>query len=473
MVKRILLLLGLIPTTSYGGLFWQNISDNDLKENLVFLAGQPVDKQIQIIASASPDFKAAVLKELYALSNEGDAFIYNVLSDPTSKNDFDTPLLSKLYDQSKEKGEFLNGILKRFSPEERQELINSLLDFVSYAELLQNISEEVCASVGVAANPVYFGALPQNLWLNLSYLPSFFDPTLLNALVNRDSHNEFDSFNQWGIWAQPFGFYLQSKQNQALKFNQYTAGISVGAEFVFFDRLAFGVGVVYSYSGIDWQPSQGAAAVNSLYFGPSLNYLFSNGFLGCTLIGAVNLNQIERSTNLFPDKTTAKKTVTNYTSWNLGGRLEGNLSLSPGGSLYFVPYFKVDYLTVFEPQTTEQLDDDVEMTINSLVESFLTSKVGLKLSWELFSSGMGFFIPYLSGGWINFTPLSISDYHFELAECSNLKNKVAINSWGQYYFGAGFAIVHKKAIEIALNYELTAGENSPVQRGDVRIELSW
>ena len=95
------------------------------------------------------------------------------------------------------------------------------------------------------------------------------------------------------------------------------------------------------------------------------------------------------------------------------------------------------------------------------------------MSREFYSSGVGFLIPSLSIGWINFTPLSINDYQFNIEECKGFKKKLEVNGWSQYYFGVGFSIVHENAILISLDYELTAGADSPLQAGRIRVELSW
>ena len=341
---------------------------------------------------------------------------------------------------------------------------------------MTNINPEVCSEIGANADPVYFGVMPIVDWINTAHFNSFFRPMMTEILTNRDLFNDFDTFNQWGVWVEPFGFYTQFKREaRHLQFNQYTIGLSAGAEITFFERLLLGLGAAYSYCGVEWEDqNHRQAGVNSLYLGPTFNYVFSNGYLGCSLIGVANLYHITRDTNLFPKKILKPiPTISDYMSFDLLARIEGGLSYTPGGQFYFYPTARFDYLNVFEQEATEQLDEETEMTVDGLNESFLCSKIGLKISREFYNHDFGYLIPSISFGWINFTPATTNSYQFHIGECQNIEKEVQVDTWSQYFIGAAFNLVHKKALVVGLEYELNMGAESPLQTGNIRIELSW
>ena len=165
--------------------------------------------------------------------------------------------LLALYDQAKEGGPaFLRELLRTQYPskEEQQNLINGLQEAPTYGDFLQNPSTNLCSQVEKTANPTYFGAIPVIDWLNTAHFAGFFNPAMTYALANRPCHNDFDTFNQWNLSIEPYGFYTQFRNEpDPLKFDQYTVGISAVGEYTFFDRLVLGLGLAYSHSGIEWK----------------------------------------------------------------------------------------------------------------------------------------------------------------------------------------------------------------------------
>ncbi len=357
-------------------------------------------------------------------------------------------------------------------PNKRQEFIDNLITQPTNKEYLLN--PNVCVDAGVAVNPFYVGVIPVVEWINTAYQPSYFKPTMTDILVNKAALNEFNSLNQWGLWIEPYGLNTHfRRKHQDLHFDLFTMGVNVGAEVTLSERILLGFGATYSHSVLDWEKKKDDLRLNSIYVGPFLGYLFSSGYLSLTLMGVGNFYDITRDVQLSP-KTARTHDQINQTSWDLLARLEGGFSYSPGGSFYFTPFAKVDYLHVFEQGCTETLEDDdpVELTIDSLYASFLSSKVGLKLTREWYNESYGYLIPNLSCSFLNFTPITQNEYHFEIEDCKS-DAKVNTDSWNQYSIGAGFTFVHKKGVLISLDYELTLGSNSPVQVGSIRAELSW
>ena len=134
-------------------------------------------------------------------------------------------------------------------------------------------------------------------------------------------------------------------------------------------------------------------------------------------------------------------------SWDLDLRLEGGLSFEPGYQFFIYPMARLDYLTVFENGATEQLEEDTELLIEGFIESFLCSKVGIEMTREFYTDSFQVFVvPRFSFGWLNFSPISTQDYHFQLGECTKLKGKVEPSSWNQYYLGAGLSVILKRGM---------------------------
>lgn len=453
------------------------LTENSVKETPIMLSIEVLEQQLNLYGVKREEILNKYLKETKArLTPEILNDQYQLLDDPE---------------------EFLKARLDEYEPTDRQDLINSLLEIYTNKQLLQNPSDEKCKKIGENSNPTYIGATQVIDWLNTAHFKGFFQPTMTYALVNGDTFNDFDTFNQWNLWIEPFGFYTQFRRDAApLKFNMYTAGISVGGEYTFFDRLVLGLGLAYSHSGVTWQDLHSlsedkekeskktsedkrkklhsTANLNSIYFGPSLSYVFSHGYLSCTIFGVANFYQVDRETNLFPDKILKpNKSTPEYNSWDIVGRLEGGLSYEVGGDFFLYPTAKVDYLHVIMPDSIEAVDDDTELSIEALNGSFLNSKIGLKATRQFFYDSIGYLIPSLSAGLINFTPLSNNSYHYKIGECDKFEEKLKIGSWNQSYFGAGFAIVHKRGVLVSLDYELTVGADSPLHAANLRVEWSW
>ncbi len=423
--------------------------------------------------NTNPEAVKESLKQLAALENTQVSLIKEANPKLQAES------LLTLYDQAEENGPvFLKKLLETKYPtkEERQQLINNLAVEPKYADLLLNPTEAFCSQLAETANPSYYGATPVVDWLNTAHFAGFFNPAMTNALANRPCHNDFDSFNQWDFWIEPFGFNTQFNNDpEPLKFDLYTVGINAGGEYTFFDRLVLGLGLAYSHSGIEWKKIKDQGSLNSLYFGPALNYVFSHGYLGCTLFGVANFYHLDRKTDLFPGVTSPRESAADYISWDLVLRLEGGLSYNPGYQIFLYPIFKIDYLTVFENGVTEILEEDTEteLAVDGITQSFFSTKLGVKMAREFYTPSLGFVVPSLSVGWLNFSPASIENYQFHLHECKDLRRKIKPEAWNQYYIGAGLSFLLKRAMLIALDYELTAGADSPLQAGSLRFELSW
>jgi len=475
------------------------INESFFKNNEIKLPPENLEKQINLQGEKRNEFinkyliensaqgtpiqlSTVTLNDQYNHLAEPEQFLNDLLKANSTKKTkvrLTPEILKYQYELLDNRENFLKARLNdEYTDTQRQELINSLLKSYTNKELLKNPSLKKCTEVGVNGDPTYIGATHVIDWLNTAHFKGFFQPTMTYALVNGDTFNEFDTFNQWNLWVEPFGFYTQFNRDiRPLKFNMYTAGISAGGEYTIFDRLVLGLGVAYSHSGVNWQEDGSSANINSIYFGPSLSYVFSHGYLSCTIFGVGNFYQASRETKLFPelpDKVLKpSKTTPEYTSWDIVGRLEGGLSYEVGGHFFLYPTAKVDYLQVLEQASVEKLDDEVEISIGAFDGSFLNGKIGIKATREFFYESTGYLIPSLSAGFIHFTPLSNKSYQYEIDECEKFQKKLKVESWNQSYIGAGFAFLHKKAMLVSLDYELFVGAESPLHLVNLKIEWSW
>ncbi len=393
----------------------------------------------------------------------------------------------------------LKTILKTIEDlEKRQKLVDSLIFTPTLKTLIKQQPQTKCDTVAKHINPKYFGAIPLIEWVNLSHLMSYFQPMMTETFVNRDQFNEFNSFNQWGLWIEPYGQSTHFKQNE-MQFDFSSLGISAGGEMKLYERFVLGIGASYSRSNaslphekieskkvmndVDWKSTHATSmAINTLYVGPYLGYVFHHGYISLSLLGAGNFYDIQHKRSLetkFNNVSISSLSHTStieHTSWDLIARLEGGVAYSPDKCFFFYPTMRVDYLNVFEQDCTDEVKTEEEeidlLSVESLHTSFLTSKMGLKITREFFNIQYGFLIPGLSAGWLYYTPISADVYHFNIDTC-NGEGKLKINSWNQYFIGANFTVIHKRGILLTLDYEITLGATAPSQSGMMRFELSW
>ena len=203
------------------------------------------------------------------------------------------------------------------------------------------------------------------------------------------------------------------------------------------------------------------------------------------IFGVANFYDITRQIELregenltqFGEKRTKQESTKfedNHKSFDLVCRLEGGFSGCIGGDFFIYPNAKIDYLHVLEQGGSERVDEETNVNIDALHESFLRSQVALKFTWEYFSKGVGCFIPSVSVGWQRFMPLTMNAYHYELDGCEKgYDAEVKIKPWNYSYLAAGLSIVDKRAILVSINYELSLGQNSAIHAWNCRVALSW
>lgn len=394
--------------------------------------------------------------------------------------------LTEKYDEETKK-KYLIDLLKTYSLDLRQALFNETLNkALDYEMLFQNLTDEQCENVGYHINPKYINTFSIVDFFNCIHLPSFFQPTLKNTLIHREHYNMFNSFDQVGLWIEPFGHFTSFNQNidqqypnaiDPYYFNLNTLGISVGGEYTVTPPLVINMGLAYSYSDIQWK-SSADSSLNTIYIGPSISYLLPYANFNLLFFGAINFYDMSRTTVLFPNVLT-KKTST-YSKWvtlDLTGRFEGELSFPLKWGFYLYPLVKFDYFNIFIQKGTEILYKKGNLTVGSLYESFFESTVALKATKEIFKGDLGFIMPHVIISWVNYFPIQQSSYTYQIPGCTKRfkeeKVKNALISWSQCMIGIGVSFLYKQGIFLLFSYEFFTGNSSQTHFGKARVAWTW
>lgn len=422
-----------------------------------------------------------IIKDAYTNNNLTDNQREQIFKDSKLKLSHQGFLFQFDQYNDEERKYFLDEILRKYDFSQRQEFVNNTIESPTYSALLLNLSDEDEKKTMKQANPHQFGVLSLINWLNTANLSNFFSPTQKNSLSNKSFCIDFDTFDQYSLWIEPYGFYTSFNQDpRSLNFNLYTLGVSGGGECTFFERLVLDLGLVYSYSKVDWDTIAMSATVNSFYFGPSLSYLFLEGYVSCMVLGILDLYQVQRATRLFPNSTAlinSKKAIEEHQSWDLMCRLDGQLSYDLGHDFHFYPNLTLDYLHVFQQEAVERLEKETEMTIDGLSNAFFRPKAGMKLTWELFKDGWGFLIPSFSLGWIGFIPLSTNPYSYQIIDTNQKEHagqcRLPISPWNEIYGRFDFELIYKRGFLLYSGYQLAVGTHSTTHSANIRLALSW
>jgi hypothetical protein len=158
-----------------------------------------------------------------------------------------------------------------------------------------------------------YNPLPLVDWLNVSNLPSFFEPTIRSLMKREEYFNAIDSLGKYDLAAQPYGFYSNYKLGKK-NFKLTTFGVTIDGGITLDERWIVGGGLGYSHSMLDWDSNK--HTVNSLYFGPYVGYIFEQAYIDFSLIGVYNYYNIN---HLFAHS----KEENAHDGWDAAARLEG------------------------------------------------------------------------------------------------------------------------------------------------------
>lgn len=298
-------------------------------------------------------------------------------------------------------------------------------------------------------------------WLNSINIGSFFDYASRHVLRNDECFVILDSRQSLTIWMEPYGFnahYRSPTKSKNIDLTLSSIGTSLGASYALFDELHLGGGAGYFHSNLD---SKGENAhINGVYFGPSVEYLFSEGSVGFMIMGIGNFYGGQRKIG-----KECKKLQYNDQSWDLDMRLEAEYDLHPPTEFFIKdltlhPFVRIDYLNVFE-RGSHQKDKH---------SSFFYSKLSMRFEKMVLCNKSGFLTSNVDVGWVNMTPLSSDAFEWRA------KGKVVhltTESKNQCALGLEFVGGYHNGLLAGIGYQATIGASSPMQTGRVRIEWNW
>ncbi len=315
--------------------------------------------------------------------------------------------------------------------------------------------------------------LPIVDWLNVSNLPSFFNPTVRSLLKREEYYNVIDSLGKYNLGVQPYGLYSNFKlEDDAFKLA--TFGVTVDGAVTFDERWVVGGGLGYWHSNLDWGKSAHHNSVNSIYGGPFGGYVFDQAYIGLTLLGVYNMYNVN---SLFIDGKSRS-----HQGWDVGASLEGAYDYEwPryfGQNFFIQPNADISYLFVFQNKIdeTKSLSDEEELfaSVDNRSYNFLRYRLGVTFKKEFHKAEKGILIPSLSIAWIFMQPLSASEIKYTCGESDEktIEHKKYPSS-NQLYLGAKIVAINTGAFLVSLGADVYIANLYPVYAGNLRFEWNW
>ncbi len=325
--------------------------------------------------------------------------------------------------------------------------------------------------------------LPIVDWLNVSNLPSFFNPTVRSLLKREQCYNAIDSLGKYSLGVQPYGLYSNFKL-EGDEFKLATFGLTVDGAVTFDERWVVGGGLGYWHSNLhlDWgqigkKKITHDNSVNSIYVGPFGGYVFDQAYIGLTLLGVYNMYDVH---SLFIDGKNGSQH-----GWDVGARLEGaydyEWSRYFGQNFFIQPNADIDYLFVFQNKIdeTKNLSDDEKLSasVGDRTYNFLRYRLGVTFRKEFHHPNKGILIPSLSVAWVFMQPLSTSKIKYICSESEKPEEKSAklkkYPSSNQLYLGAKIVAINTGAFLLSLGADVYIANLYPVYAGNLRFEWNW
>jgi hypothetical protein len=306
-------------------------------------------------------------------------------------------------------------------------------------------------------------------WLNSINIGSFFNYASRHVLRNDECFVVLDSPQSLTIWMEPYGFnahYRSPTKSKNVDLTLSSIGTSLGASYTLLDELHLGGGVGYFHSTFDSKGEE--AHVNGVYFGPSVEYLFSEGSVGFMIMGIGNFYEGQRKTG-----QECKTLRYSDQSWDLDMRLEAEYDLHPPADFFIKdltlhPFVRIDYLTVFERGSHQKESFDLK----DRHSSFFYSKLSMRLEKMVFCNKTGFLTSNVDIGWVNMTPLSSDAFEWRAKEKDKIVN-LTTESKNQCALGLEFVGVYHNGLLVGIGYQAAIGASSLMQTGRARIEWNW
>jgi outer membrane autotransporter protein len=315
--------------------------------------------------------------------------------------------------------------------------------------------------------------LPIVDWLNVSSLPSFFEPTVRSLLKREDYYNAIDALGKYSLGVRPYGFYSSFKLEKDT-FKLATFGLTVDGAVTLDERWVVGGGLGYWHSNFDWGKKAHRNSVNSIYGGPFGGYVFDQAYIGLTLLGVYNIYNVN---SLFIDGDNRR-----HEGWDIGARLEGGYDYEwPkyfGKNFFIQPNADFSYLWVYQNKIdeTKELSDEEEFSasVGSRSYDFLRYRLGVTFKKEFHHCEKGILIPSLSMAWIFMQPLSASDIQLTCGDSDKktIKHKKYPSS-NQLYLGAKIIAINTRALMLSLGADVYIANLYPIYAGNLRFEWNW
>jgi outer membrane autotransporter protein len=278
-------------------------------------------------------------------------------------------------------------------------------------------------------------------WLNCINIGSFLNSSSKYILNHDQCFVCFNACGDISLWAEPYGFYSHYRaplKEGKMNITLASFGSDVAAQFSITDEIKVGAGAGYFHSSLHDKENGKNAKINAVYFGPAVEYLFSEASVALTLFAVKNFYDGPKETS--------------DGSWDLNMRLEGEYDYALPADcciqeMLIHPFARIDYLFVFEEGEKEH-------------SSFFYSKLGSRFDKVVYSGRSGVVTAGINLGWINMTPVS--------GGCNGRPNS-------KNQLGVGLAVVgmHTDDLLVSLEYDAAIGSNAPMQTGRVRVEWNW
>lgn len=311
-------------------------------------------------------------------------------------------------------------------------------------------------------------------WLNTINIGSLLDISSRYMMRNNECFIIFDPSENLNVWVEPYGFSGHYRSSKKVNLSLSSVGSGLGARYALFDNIHLGGGAGYFHSNFDSKGDHGS--INGFYFGPSFEYLFSEGSIGFMIMGIRNFYEGERK--IKPSENRCKGQGYNEHSWDLDLRLEGEYDIQVPSDviegLTIHPALRIDYLNVFEKGAHYKLAPQKTLDIKDHHSSFFYSKLSVRFEKMLYCTKSGFLAADFDAGWVNMTPLSSAAFKWKADSSEHGKHhNITPESKNQCALGIDLIGVHQIGILIGLGYQATLGANSPIQSGRIRLEWNW
>ena len=319
------------------------------------------------------------------------------------------------------------------------------------------------------ANP-----LPLIDWINISNLPSFFEPTIRSLMKREEYYNGIDAIGKYDLGVQPYGLFSKFDLHKET-FKLFTLGVTLDGGVTLWENWVVGGGIGYWHSNLDWGDHAAKNRANSLYCGPYVGYIFERAYIDLTLIGVYNFYNTNQ---LFDDDGKGKK---DHRGWDVAAKLEGgwDYEWTRFGENFFVqPSGEVGYVVVVQNKMSEKgtaSSDEITASVKSRNYNFLRSRLGLGFRKEYSDVDRGILIPSLSFGWVLMKPLSSSKIYYTCSQ-SNKEESFSSQSYpssNQGYVGLKLQAINRRAMMLTLGAEAYFARYYPVYLGTIRFEWDW